>query len=120
MARKVEDRAMLTLPWFLSVSQSKIDGAGLGVFTSTKVCCCLIFGPYQGAMVVKSVNCKESGYGWQIKNINDKPLCVDAADPSVSNWMRYVNCARTLEEINLAALQYKGQIYYRTTRDILR
>ena len=35
-----------------------------------------------------------------------------------SNWMRYVNCARSELEQNLVAYQYQGQIYYRTYKDI--
>ena len=33
---------------------------------------------------------------------------IDAQDPSKSNWMRYVNCARTEDEQNLVAFQFKG------------
>ena len=32
--------------------------------------------------------------------------------------MRYVNCARGPKEQNLTAFQYKGQVYYRTTKVI--
>ena len=32
--------------------------------------------------------------------------------------MRYVNCARFVEEQNLCAFQYKEEIYYRTLRII--
>ena len=46
--------------------------------------------------------------------------CVDAEDPLVSNWMRYVNCSLNLRETNLAAFQYQGQIYYRTLTHINR
>jgi len=48
-----------------------------------------------------------------------KPRClVDGSDPTQSNWMRYVNCARTVEEQNLEAFQFRGAIYYRTTKDV--
>lgn len=43
---------------------------------------------------------------------------VDAYEKSMSNWMRYVNCARTETEQNLAAFQYKGEIYYRSYKHI--
>lgn len=33
--------------------------------------------------------------------------------------MRFVNCARNEEEQNLVAYQFKGEIHYRTFRDIL-
>jgi hypothetical protein len=39
---------------------------------------------------------------------------IDANDSSQSNWMRYVNCARTESEQNLMAYQHRGAIFYRT------
>jgi hypothetical protein len=32
--------------------------------------------------------------------------------------MRYVNCARNEDEQSMVAYQYKGQIFYRTFKDI--
>jgi hypothetical protein len=32
--------------------------------------------------------------------------------------MRYVNCARNEDEQNLIAYQYKGEIYYRSFKEI--
>ncbi|XP_062618847.1 zinc finger protein 708-like isoform X1 [Saccostrea cucullata] len=43
---------------------------------------------------------------------------VNAFKEPFSNWMRYVNCARSESEQNLVAFQYKGQIYYRSFKDI--
>jgi len=43
---------------------------------------------------------------------------VDGKDPAHANWLRYVNCARYLEEQNLMAYQYQDSIYYRTVRHI--
>ena len=43
---------------------------------------------------------------------------IDGANESLSNWLRYVNCARTKSEQNLEAFQYKDNIYYKTLRDI--
>ena len=50
---------------------------------------------------------------------NSRPLyCVDAKDCGTANWMRYVNCARHEEELNLETFQYKGEMYYRTFKNI--
>lgn len=43
---------------------------------------------------------------------------VDASDPALSNWMRFVNCARSESEQNATAFQFEGQIYYRTCKNI--
>ena len=43
---------------------------------------------------------------------------IDGSDASQSNWLRYVNCARTVEEQNIRPVQYENSIYYMATRDI--
>lgn len=39
---------------------------------------------------------------------------VDGTDEQQSNWMRFVNCARDNKEQNLVAMQFRGDIYYKT------
>ena len=39
---------------------------------------------------------------------------VDGSDEQNSNWMRFVNCARVNKEQNLVAVQFRGEIYYKT------
>ena len=36
-----------------------------------------------------------------------------------SNWLRFVNCARTRKEVNVEMHQCYGKIFYQTTRYIL-
>ena len=43
---------------------------------------------------------------------------MDALDERVSNWLRYINCARHVVEENVSSLQCYGRRYYVTTRDI--
>ena len=43
---------------------------------------------------------------------------VDGESCGTANWMCYVNCARHGEEENLKAFQYKGEIYYRTFKNV--
>jgi len=43
---------------------------------------------------------------------------VDGRDMSVSNWMRYVNCAVSEHQQNMIASQFQGQIYYRLCQDV--
>ena len=38
---------------------------------------------------------------------------VDGNDSSLANWMRYISCARSEEEQNMAAFQHLGHIYFR-------
>ena len=46
------------------------------------------------------------------------PFYIDGEDMKQSNWLRYVNCARTKQEQNCEAYQYRGCIYYKTLREI--
>ena len=43
---------------------------------------------------------------------------IDASDPKESNWMRFVNCARSEEEQCVTAYQHQGEVYYRAHKDI--
>ena len=53
----------------------------------------------------------------QITDKTDR-FYIDGEDVKQSNWLRYVNCARTKQEQNCEAFQYRGQIYYKTLREI--
>jgi hypothetical protein len=44
---------------------------------------------------------------------------IDGKDHSQSNWLRFVNCARSEEEQNLVAYQYRGDIFYRVFKEIV-
>ena len=39
---------------------------------------------------------------------------MDGSDEQTGNWMRFVNCARDSKEQNLVAVQFRGEIYYKT------
>ena len=43
---------------------------------------------------------------------------IDGKDESNSNWLRYINCSRCENEQNLVAFQYRGEIYYRTYKEV--
>ncbi len=44
--------------------------------------------------------------------------CIDGLDPRRSNWMRYVNPARSAAQQNLVACQVQQDIYFYTVRSI--
>jgi len=43
---------------------------------------------------------------------------IDGSDLESSSWMRFIQCARSKDEQNLFAFQYKGNVYYRSFKDI--
>ena len=57
-------RARLTAPWPLSVADSRIPGAGKGVWTTRDLPRGLLFGPYEGTVIRNPP--KESGYAWKV------------------------------------------------------
>ncbi|XP_071552552.1 uncharacterized protein [Panulirus ornatus] len=114
----VRERARLTVPWPLFISDSKMEAAGEGVWTCASLPQGLVFGPYEGHIFKYVPRGAESGYAWRLKSSKCCSLLVDSFKKSSSNWLRYVNCAQTPSEVNLDAFQYKGNIYYVTCCDI--
>ncbi|XP_074661522.1 putative histone-lysine N-methyltransferase PRDM6 [Tubulanus polymorphus] len=114
------DRAFETVPDGLMVKKSKIPRAGRGVFTDKLLLTGLRFGPYEGELRSRydEMEVHKSGYAWLICRDGKPHHFIDASDVSLSNWMRFVNCARNEEEQNLEAFQYNGEIYYRTIKHI--
>ncbi|XP_052085114.1 histone-lysine N-methyltransferase PRDM9-like [Mytilus californianus] len=115
---KSEERAMETLPEGLSVKESRIPNAGLGVFADKTFPLRSRFGPYEGEVTTDPNKAHSTGYAWQIYDDGTTSHYIDANNKTKSNWMRYVNCARNEDEQNLIAYQYKGLIFYRSFKDI--
>ncbi|GFO29224.1 Zinc finger protein 724 [Plakobranchus ocellatus] len=112
------DYCRKTLPQGLVIKKSKIPRAGLGVFATTLFPVRSRFGPYGGRKEMDRYVAHESGYCWQVVHDGKPSHFVDASDPKESNWMRFVNCARSEEEQCVTAYQHKGEIYYRAHKDI--
>lgn len=111
----------ILIPKQLSLKQSLIPNAGLGIFATETIAIRTRMGPYTGVLIRGNVENlpNESGYLWQIKRGVGKTVWyVDGEDLSKSNWLRYVNCARHEDEQNLVAYQYRGRIYYRSYKVI--
>ncbi|MBN3317594.1 PRDM9 methyltransferase, partial [Atractosteus spatula] len=114
----LERRARLTLPPGLSLRDSSIPGAGLGVFNvDSLVPRGVHYGPYEGEPTSKE-EATLSGYSWMIYKGKNQVEYIDAKSETSSNWMRFVNCARNEAEQNLVAFQYCGQILFRTCKAI--
>ncbi|CAG2230906.1 PRDM7_9 [Mytilus edulis] len=104
----------------LSVRESRIPNAGLGVFADQTFQQRSRFGPYEGEVTTDPDKAHSTGYAWQIHTDGTNSHYIDANNKIKSNWMRYVNCARNEDEQNLIAYQYKGQIFYRSFKDIVQ
>ncbi|KAM4715054.1 histone-lysine N-methyltransferase PRDM9-like isoform 2-T2 [Anableps anableps] len=114
----VPQRALLTLPFGLMIGRSSIPSAGVGVINQGPALSPgMHFGPYEGELTAKE-NAMASDFSWEIHKGEDQYDYIDATSDSCSNWMRYVNFARSKDEANLLAVQYKGSILFHCCRAI--
>ncbi|BFY99171.1 hypothetical protein BsWGS_02211 [Bradybaena similaris] len=107
-----------TLPEGLIIKKSRIPKAGLGVFALKDFPTRSRFGPYEGREERDEDVAQDSGYCWQIIKDGKHSHYLDGKKPSESNWMRFVNCARSEDEQSVTAFQYQGNIYFRAHRHI--
>ncbi|XP_055996349.1 uncharacterized protein LOC125646601 [Ostrea edulis] len=100
----------------MSIRNSSNPNAGLGAWTDVFIPGKTILG-YYGGKIVPAATVKDGSYAWII-NIQKEDYKVDAADPSYSNWVRYVNSPRTDEEENVLPVRCKSKMFYVVPRDI--
>ncbi|XP_053169471.1 PR domain zinc finger protein 14 [Hemicordylus capensis] len=114
------DRSTLQLPEGMTVLQTLTgDGPQLGIFCTETILKGVRFGPFQGKVVntseIKTYD--DNSLMWEIFEEGRLSHFIDGKGAS-GNWMALVNCARFPEEQNLTALQYQGQIYYESCKEI--
>lgn len=110
--------ARASLPSNLYLVPSHVGQDQMGVFSRTRIGKRVMFGPFKG----KKIPAKEMKLGddqsfmqmWDVLADGKVLHIVDGTDEQHSNWMRFVNCARNNKEQNLVAMQFHGEIYYKT------
>lgn len=105
-------------PAYISRGTSRIPGAGWGIYALQILPQGMKLGTYKGELIKEDKEDWDSDYIWEI-DVSDKiTWYIDAKNPRKSNWTRYVNCPRFLEEENVEAMQEHKKIVYYTTRTI--
>jgi len=106
------------------LTESKINGAGTGVVILNPVKKNHYLGRYKGVSYLADdyIDAVRSGtiqgkYGFDL-NSTGVPMIVDASDPELSNWTRYMNCSRNFAEENVYWIDEDGQIKFYAARDI--
>uniref|UniRef100_A0A915KQ54 SET domain-containing protein n=1 Tax=Romanomermis culicivorax TaxID=13658 RepID=A0A915KQ54_ROMCU len=91
------EHVKLSLPCYLYINTSTIAGGGRGVYTKVPLTTGAIFGPYAGIQRSKSqMSNKDPSRAWTISGGADGDFYIDGSNENKSNWLRYVNCARSV------------------------
>lgn len=100
---------------------SEMDPTQMGLWSTKSIPNGTFLGPYVGDIVrdgdEKLINFR---FAWEIFNLENGEYLytINATDPTKGNWMRYVNCARYLEEQNLVSVQKDMEMFYKAIKDI--
>nr|XP_034337227.1 PR domain zinc finger protein 12 [Crassostrea gigas] len=108
------NRAQLTTPPGFSIRRSLIPRANMGVWTDAFVPKHTILAEYEGEFVESPT---DFTYCWQIDSGPHK-LFIDGKNENISNWLRYVNCARNAFEENTDTFNCGSKKFYYTIKDV--
>ncbi|GAB6032315.1 hypothetical protein CHUAL_010953 [Chamberlinius hualienensis] len=94
-------------------------GLTLGVWSKVHIPSGTHFGPFTGK--IKPVPLGKQ-FAWEIAQVTDErgtcSMWLDASEPGVGNWMKYIRTAHNPALKNMKAVLLNSQVYYRVTRDI--
>uniref|UniRef100_A0A674P6W8 PR domain zinc finger protein 1 n=1 Tax=Takifugu rubripes TaxID=31033 RepID=A0A674P6W8_TAKRU len=112
-------KAMTSIPRNLTFEYGA-DNEVTGVFSKEYIPLGTRFGPLQGEIYTKDNVPKQANrkYFWRIYSGGELQNFIDGYNVHKSNWMRYVNPARSVAEQNLVACQNNGEIYFYTIRPV--
>jgi len=101
-----------------TIKKSTIKNSGKGAFTEIELPKGKTINYYKGEKLSleKFNKLKNDDYVWELSSPKG-PFYIDASNKNKSNWLRYIN-HKSGKKANLEPYQYKGKMYYRTTKKI--
>ena len=101
-----------------TITTSTIPNAGNGAFTNLFLKKGTVLGNYKGKRLSKDQynRLRDQSYVWELSSRHG-PIYIDGKNPKKSNWLRFLNDSRD-RRINVEPYQYRGDIYYRTIKNI--
>jgi hypothetical protein len=116
--KRTKTKAVGLTPDQYTIQTSTIPNAGNGAFANIPLLKGTTLGYYKGKRLSKQQydRLKDQSYVWELSS-RSGPIYVDGKDPKRSNWLRFLNDSRD-RRVNVEPYQYKGNIYYRTIKNI--
>lgn len=112
--------AIRSFPDEVQLCASSIPGASHGVCAKEHIPLGTWIGPYEGRRLSPRNLSPDTDteYLWEIYKDGKLSHYIDGSDEENSSWMRFIRCARHIEEQNLYAFQYCGNIFYRAFKEV--
>ena len=101
------------------IKKSTLPQAGKGAFTNIYLPKGTVLGEYRGKKLTKKQynSLNDQSYVWELSSPKGV-FYIDAKPIKKNNWLRYLNDSRKSSKNNVEEYQYRGKVFYRTTKNI--
>ncbi|XP_076809052.1 uncharacterized protein LOC143452095 [Clavelina lepadiformis] len=116
-----------TCPPGITIKASGISSDKLGAWAEKDFAEQSVFGPFEGVKIMQNESeafiyamssAVKHGFVREIFKNGKVSHYVDGSYTIRSNWLRYINCARNLDEQNAEAFQHRDKLYYLAVKKI--